>query len=95
MIGRGGWIATTTTESMFGDDGLNVKMADVERDLENVRGVWNFGEIYRGQMAKTNHFVAFKFNFKESTGAFTLGSEWGDKPVMLVSFKFFTEFGFN
>ena len=26
---------------------------------------------------------------------FTLGCEWGDKPVMLVSFKFFMEFGFN
>ena len=45
--------------------------------------------------AKTNHFVAFKFDFKESRGTFTLGCEWGDKPVMLVSFKFFTEFGFN
>ena len=64
---------------MFGDDDLNVKMADVKRDLENVRGVWNFGETYRGQMAKTNHFVAFK----ESTGAFTLGSEWGGKRLTL------------
>ena len=45
--------------------------------------------------AKANHFVAFKFDFKESRGTFALGCEWGDKPVMLVSFKFFTEFGFD
>ena len=37
--------------------------------------------------AKTNHFLAFKFDCKESRGTFTLGCEWGDKPVMLVTFK--------
>ena len=26
---------------------------------------------------------------------FTLGCEWSDKPGMLVSFKVFTEFGFD
>ena len=57
----------------------------------------DFGKFFSAIrfIAKTNHFVAFKFDFKESRGTFTLGCEWGDKPVMLVTFKLFTEFGFN
>ena len=61
-------------------------------------GRWIFGGkkfCTVGFTAKTNHFGAFIFDFKESRGMFTLGCKWSDKPVMLVSFKFFTEFGFD
>ena len=33
--------------------------------------------------AKTNHFVGFKFNFKESRGTFTLGCEWVTNQLCL------------
>ena len=45
--------------------------------------------------AKTNHFVSFKFNLEKSRSTFALWCMKGDKPVMLVSIEFFTEFRFD